>query len=263
MSGHIWQYASQFPPTYDAAPVLDQIFSDFKYAGIEGVELMDINLKMPNAVKNLRSLIKKYKLPVTGTSFEAAMWDRGQHAQIVLDAELVIRGLKEIGGRNFGISVGYKPGIKTESELDAQAEVLIKILKMCRKNGILPNLHNHTYEVANGMHDLKGTLERVPELKLGPDVAHLYRAGVDPVEFIKIYGDRMVYLHLRDHYRDGLWTEAIGDGDMDFQEISNTLEEVGFKGDVAIELSFEGIPERALRENWKRSRKKVGEVFGW
>src|SRR5690606_22831236 len=56
ISGHLWQYASRFPPTHDTTPILDNIFNDFKYAGIEGVELMDINLRVPNAVENLKAL---------------------------------------------------------------------------------------------------------------------------------------------------------------------------------------------------------------
>lgn len=263
VSGHLWQYASTYRPTHDSTPILDLIFSDFKYAGLEGVELMDVNLKHNDAVENLSRLIKQYDLPVTGTSFEAAMWDRKQHPQIVENVELVTSRLNQIGGKNFGISVGYKPDKKTEAELDAQADVLEKIQEICKKNNILPNLHNHTYEVADNMHDLKGTLARVQDIKLGPDLAHLFRAGVDPVEFVYTFGKKIVYLHLRDHKEDKSWTEAIGEGVIDFPAIAQALKDVGFSGSAAIELSFEGTPVRPLKENWKLSREYVKEVFGW
>jgi sugar phosphate isomerase/epimerase len=263
LSGHLWQYASKYRPTHDCTPILDQVFSDFKYAGLEGVELMDVNLKYKDSVANLSGLIEKYNLPVTGTSFEAAMWDRQQHEQIEQDVELVALRLNQVGGENFGISVGYKPVKKTEQELDAQAEILKKILKICGKNKIVPNLHNHTYEVADNMHDLKGTLARVPGIKLGPDLAHLYRAGVDPVEFINKYGPKIEYLHLRDHKADKSWTEAIGEGVIDFPGIAQALKDARFKGSAAIELSFEGTPVRTLKDNLKLSRNYIREVFGW
>ena len=43
--GHLWVYASRYPPDWDCTPILEQVFSDFKYAGIEGVEMMETNLR--------------------------------------------------------------------------------------------------------------------------------------------------------------------------------------------------------------------------
>lgn len=263
VSGHLWQYASKFPPTYDCTPILDTIFSDFRYAGIRGVELMDVLLKHKDAQRNFERLREKYDVQVTGTSFEAPMWNREEHPRIQKDFELIAKTLKRIGGKNVGFSVGYKPEKKTPSELDAQGEILQELLGICSELSLEPNLHNHTYEVADDMYDLRGTLTRVKDLKLGPDVAHLYRAGVDPEDFIRQFGDRISYLHLRDHNADKTWTEAVGEGVIDFRGIANALKDVGFTGDAAIELSFEGIPVRPLRENWKISRDFVREVFCW
>lgn len=53
------------------------------------------------------------------------------------------------------------------------------------------------------MHDFKGTIKKVPYLKLGPDLNWLVRAEIDPVWFIKTYGDKMVYMHIRDQSADG------------------------------------------------------------
>ena len=72
------------------------------------------------------------------------------------------------------------------------------------------NLHNHTYEVENQLHDLKGTLARIPDVKLGPDLNWLIRGGVDPVQFIHDHGEQIVFLHLHDQKADGKWSEAMG-----------------------------------------------------
>ncbi|MDB5019730.1 MAG: hypothetical protein JWQ28_857, partial [Pedobacter sp.] len=32
LSGHIWVYASKYPPNWDSTPVIEQAFSDFSYA---------------------------------------------------------------------------------------------------------------------------------------------------------------------------------------------------------------------------------------
>ena len=263
VNGHLWIYASKFPPDWDASPVLEQVFSDFKYAGIEGLEVMEVNLRHADAVSHFRALIEKYDLPVTGTSYGADMWDRSQQQKILEDVELVVERLSQLGGKNFGITVGNARRIKTEEELDAQAEVLKGILKICHGRDVLPNMHNHTFEVENALHDLKGTVSRVPDLKLGPDLNWLIRGGVDPVSFIRTYGDKIVYLHIRDQRDDGLWTEYVGEGVTDFHAIAGALEEVGFDGEAAIELASDEPPKNPMRENWKKSREFVREVFGW
>lgn len=261
--GHLWVYASRFPPDWDCTPILDQVFSDFSYAGIDGVEMMESNLRHDDIVVRVGELIEKYKVPVTGSSYFGDMWDAQQHQRILEDAEMVLERLRQLGGRTFGITVGDAGRVKTEKELDAQADLLKKIMTVCDQNEVEPNIHNHTFEVENDLHDLKGILARVPEIKLGPDLNWLVRGGVDPVWFIRTYGKQMVYMHIRDQTADGVWTEAVGEGVIDFPAIADALREVNFSGRAAIELAFDKPPEREVRENWKMSREYVRKVFGW
>ncbi|MEJ7676681.1 MAG: sugar phosphate isomerase/epimerase family protein [Segetibacter sp.] len=260
---HCWVYASRYPPDWDCTPILHDVFSDLKYAGFQGVELMEIILRHDDAVSRLRELSQQYSLPVTGTSYNANMWKKDEHQKILEDIELVVGRLHAAGGTMLGITVGDAKHIKTEDELDAQAELLKKIIAICNKNQVEPNLHNHTFEVTNGLHDLKGTLARIPDFKLGPDLNWLVRGGVDPVWFIKTYGHQMVYMHIRDQKADGKWTEAVGEGVTDFPAISKALKEINYKGRAAVELAFDAPPTRAVKEDWKQSREYVRKVFGW
>ncbi len=264
VGAHPWVYAAT-QPKYDIYPILDQIFADMKYAGLEGIELMHTALRPGGAVERIGALSQKHGLPVIGTSLGGEMWDRRRHAEILADAELVIPRLAKLGGKTLGTSVGSARGVKTPEQLDAQAEVLRKIVAICKSNGVVLNLHNHTYEVENGMHDLKGTLARVPNVKLGPDLNWLLRGGVDPVEFIRRYSGRIVFLHLRDQKSDGKWSEAMGEGSMDYAAIGKALRQVGFSGPAVIELAHEGgfRPTRPLRESLKMSRDFVRKTLGW
>ncbi len=267
VNGHLWVYASKFPPNWDATPVLETVFSDLSYARMDGLEIMEGQLRHDDSVKRLRDLIKKYHLPVSGSSYGVgfSMWDKSQHQTILEDIGLVIPKLGEIGGKTFGISVGGKDRLKTEQELDDQTELLIKIRRICEDHGIEANLHNHTYEVENDMHDLKGTLARIPDFKLGPDLNWLIRGGIDPVEFINTFGEQIVYLHIRDQYQDGTWTEFVGQGDTNFEAIATALKAQNFSGQAAIELAFPNdfIPKNELREDWKMSREFARKTFGW
>jgi sugar phosphate isomerase/epimerase len=267
VNGHLWVYASKFPPNWDVTPNLETVFADLSYAGIDGVELMESTLRYDDSVKRINGFIKKYNLPVAGTSYGVGfnMWDVNHHRKILDSVRIVLPRLRQVNGKRFGISVGDAKHVKTEQELDAQADILKKILAVCNDNGIEANLHNHTYEVNNNLHDLKGTLARIPDIKLGPDLNWLIRAGIDPVDFINTYGKQITYLHIRDQYADGKWTEYVGQGVTDFPAIAKALQEQNFRGDVAIELAFPGdlTPINPLKDDWKISREYVRKTFGW
>ncbi|GAA4433215.1 hypothetical protein GCM10023091_06410 [Ravibacter arvi] len=265
VGAHLWVYASAYPPDWDCTPRLEEIFDDMRYAGIEGLEVMDVLLRRNGNPQTLRELSQKYKVRILGTSYSADIWNQALRTRILDDVALVTERLQECGGKTFGISVGTPRRKKTVEELDAQALTLKEIYAICSRHGIVANLHNHTYEVENDLYDLKGTLARLPESKLGPDLAWLVRAGVDPVEFIRKYHRNMVYLHLRDQDQSANWTEAMGEGNINFDAIARVLKEVNYSGPATIELAFpKGFtPTRPLRESWKISRGLVREKFGW
>lgn len=265
ISAHIWVYASAYPPNWDAYGDMERIFSDLHEAGLNGVEIMEVNLRHDDAVTHMGALSKKYSLPITGASYGAAMWDASKHAEILDDVTVVVKRLGKLGGKTLGISVGDAGHLKTEAELDAQAALLKEIMRVCGESGVEPNLHNHTYEVANNMHDLNGTLARIPAIKLGPDLNWLIRGGVDPVAFIKMHGKQIVYMHIRDQYADGTWTEYVGQGVTNFGAIADALRSVDFHGRAAIELAFPAhyVPKNPLAEDWKRSVDYVRRTFGW
>ena len=114
------------------------------------------------------------------------------------------RGMVNAGAarmaRHYGIP-SMCGGLSSDAkQLDAQADLLRKIMALGKTHGVTPNLHNHTYEVVDNLHDLKGTLARIPDVKLGPDLNWLVRGGVDPVAFIRQYGKQIVFDILGDLY---------------------------------------------------------------
>lgn len=263
IGAHLWVYASKFPPPFDCTPILETVFSDLSTAGIQGVELMDVNLRHDNAVKYISNLIQKFDLPVTGTSFGGNLWDKPLHAGIMSAIELIVPRLKKLNGKTFGVSVGNAGRIKTEAQLDNQATILEKIIRVCDDHDIELNLHNHTYEVENDLHDLNGTLSRIPSIKLGPDINWLIRGGIDPVWFINTYGKQISYIHIRDQDAKAVWTAYVGSGVTDFDAIFKALKKNNFKGDLAIELAYPKDYENkiSLTEAWKLSYDFVEKTY--
>jgi sugar phosphate isomerase/epimerase len=268
VGGHPWVYAAKLP-NFDITPVLPQIFADMSYAGLAGIELMHEAMHADDAVARIGELSRRHELPVIGMSFGGDMWNREVHRIILEDASLKIPRLAKLGGRTLGTSVGpIRWGLKipkSQQQLDDQAELLRKLIALCEEHGVVLNLHNHTYEVENNMHDLGGTLARIPGIKLGPDLNWLVRGGVDPVAFIRQYASQIVFMHLRDQGKDGRWVEAMGEGVTDFVAIGRALHDINYKGDAVIELAHERdfTPTRPLRESLRISREFVRQSMGY
>ena len=262
VGAHLWVFAAG-QPGYDAYPVLDDVFAQMGTAGLDGIELMHLVLLHSDSVARIRELSKRHKLPVIGSSWSANLWDAATHEAALAQAAVVVERLQAVGGRTLGLSVGDAGRKKTEAEFDAQAKALRQVMRLCGEHGVVPNLHNHVYEVRDQEHDLNGTLARIPEIKLGPDLGWLFRAKVDPVDFIRRRGRQMVFAHLRNEKADGKWPEDLREGVIDYKAIGQALHEVQFRGDLMIELAHEkGFPvSRPLGESIRLSRQYVRSVM--
>ena len=106
-----------------------------------------------------------------------------------------------------------------------------------------------------------------PELvKLCLDTHWVYRGSgnnVDRVyEVVERYGPRVAELHLRQS-RDGVWTECMEDGDIDYKRVAAGLQMQGVKPLIVLEQAVEkGTPNTMdALESHRRSREYVERVF--
>ncbi len=264
VGAHVWVYANH-QPGYDVSPILSQIFSDISYAGFDGVETMEHPLRSTVYTKQIKELIDQYKIKLIGSSYTGQMWNKDLYNKIFEDVDLIFTNMASVGGKTFGVTVGEPKGrVKTEDEFDNQANLLRKIISLGKEKGIVLNLHNHTAEVENKMYDLRGTLKRIPDINLGPDLNWLLRAGIDPIVFLKEFRKQIVYLHLRDQLINGKWPESMGEGNVNFKEIADTLNEINFNGVATIELAHENgfVPTRPIKESLKMSRDFMRKTMG-
>jgi sugar phosphate isomerase/epimerase len=262
VGAHLWVYAAK-QPGYDPTPVLEQVFTELGRASLDGIELMHSALLHDDSVARVNELSKRNRLSIIGTSWSGNLWDATRVEADVEQVRTVVDRLAKVRGRTLGISVGDARRKKTDDEFDTQAAALRRIMKICADHGVVPNLHNHIYEVRDGEHDLNGTLARIPGIKLGPDLGWLFRAKVDPVDFIRRRGRQMVFTHLRNELASGKWPEDLTEGVIDYAAIGQALRDVQFSGDLMIELAHERDfqPTRSLGESVRISRDYVRQVM--
>ncbi len=94
--------------------------------------------------------------------------------------------------------------------------------------------------------DFERVLGEIPDPRLGVcvDTGHLHSAGVDTVEFIQRFATRLYSVHLKDHV--GAVSVGIGRGEIDLAAEVAALLEIGYTGDLTVELEVED-PENLPR----------------
>lgn len=67
-----------------------------------------------------------------------------------------------------------------------------------------------------------------------PDVGHIAKGGMDPLEIIQKYRNRVNLIHYKDMYPDGRWA-ATGEGAIHFKEITQYLVDTNYTGWIIME----------------------------
>lgn len=131
------------------------------------------------------------------------------------------------------------------------AEGLAKAVQRCRERGYDPTFHHHTATYIEAQWEIERLLE-VSDVGLCLDTGHLLLGRGEPVTAIRDWGDRINQVHLKDARLDRLeeivseaapvqeiWRRqafcALGDGDIDVQQVLETLSEINYSGWLVVE----------------------------
>ncbi len=128
----------------------------------------------------------------------------------------------------------------------------------CREHGVTLCYHNHAHEIVHDMFGLGYILrETDPQnVKLNIDTYWVARGGQDPAGVIRLLGDRVGYLHLKDMLADGSFGE-VGAGTLDWPAIRAAAEGAGVRicvveqdRTVRTPLESSTMSRRFLRTHW-------------
>lgn len=161
------------------------------------------------------------------------------------------------------------PENKTDTELITQAQNLDKLGAELRQRGLKLAYHTHDVEMRAGArefhHSLLATDPTTVSLCL--DAHWVYRgAGNSQValfDVVKLYGKRIVEVHLRQS-KNEIWTETFtADGDIDYSRLARELKTLGVKPQLVIEQCLEEKTPVVLGavEAHKQDLKNASAVF--
>jgi sugar phosphate isomerase/epimerase len=132
--------------------------------------------------------------------------------------------------------------------------------------GVRFALEVHPTEIAFDIYTAKRALEAIgnrPEFGFNFDPSHLIWQGVDPVEFIREFPDRIYHMHVKDaivtlNGRSGILASHLNFGDarrgwdfrspgrggVNFEEIIRALNKVNYTGPLSVEWEDSGMERK-------------------
>lgn len=139
----------------------------------------------------------------------------------------------------------------TGAALEELRVTLLEMAEIARAYGLRPTVHPHAGGYIEFADEIQWVVDAT-ELDLCLDTGHLYFAGIDPVEAIERYGDRVTHVHLKDvspparrkvvERRLDFWQAVampifcpMGQGGVDLSGVLSALDRIQYDGYAVLE----------------------------
>lgn len=207
----------------------DECLAEVTASGLQGLEP---GIGDPSELDTLVPLLKKHGLEMRSIYMNSDLHTSAQADASIARIVAVARRAAEAGTRimvtNPSPLQWGGQADKTDAQLETQAAALNRLGGELRKLGVTLAYHNHDMELRCAArefhHMMVGTdPERVT---LCLDAHWIYRGASNSAvalwDIVKLYGRRVSELHIRQS-RDQIWTEVLGEGDIDYARLVTLL----------------------------------------
>ncbi len=226
---------------------LDAGLADIKKAGLDGIELP---LGAPETLEKQAELLKKHGLQARSFYVGPPMHDERSEqsiASVLASAEKA----KELFNTQIIVINPQPQKNKTDAMLRHQAAALEQLGRRLHEKGMTLAYHFHAVELENAAREFHHMLCNTEphHLTLCYDAHWMFRgsgnSAVAVLDAVTLYGARISEIHLRQSV-DGVWTEAFGEGDIDYPAMVKMLREVGAKPLLVLEQAVEAQSPKTL-----------------
>ena len=200
--------------------------------------------------KEMKALLDKYHL-------------EGISAHIKID-EIIpqLDYIDEIGIKS--VYIPWMSGDDLKNNMDALVEQIKKVKKELDKRGVVFGYHNHDQEYKNGEDLVKQLLDKTKGFYSEIDTYWVKMAGLDPVEKMKEYGDRLKCLHIKELKTVGVKTDpnpVVGEGCVGFKEIFDLGNKMGIQLAILEVEGFPCEPAEYLKRSYENMKKLSNKIL--
>ncbi len=223
----------------------NQAIEDIAALGYPGIQLRANILGEYPDPHALKDMLGKHNLTFVALSSGNALLDPVQERTMLQTHAVHARYLHEAGGKYLQIVGTFAQKTYTASDYKREGTLLTEIGKRAADYGIQTGFHNHMGSIGQTPEQVDAILDAADPryVKLELDTGHYAQAGGDSAAAIRKYGDRLLFLHLKDVQTastpDGFQFVELGQGRVNFVEIFDALRSVHFRGWGVVELDGE------------------------
>ncbi len=154
----------------------------------------------------------------------------------------------------------------TADDHKRMGRLLTELGKRCQDHGVKLGYHNHMGNLGESPNEVSAVLGAADHRYVGLelDTAHWAAAGGDPVEAVRQYHDKILFVHLKDLARnvDGrpYRFREPGSGELDIKGVLTALDAAAFEGWVIVELDYQTAPNRSAKESAVVARNYLSSI---
>jgi inosose dehydratase len=246
-------------------PPWQRVLDEIAEAGCRRLELGPVGY-LPQDPDVLRGELDSRGLSAVGTFLFQPISRPEAEQEVLAVAARTCQLISEMGGRHLVIvdqpsterAASAGQGDRARRLDDPQwvgyVDRLLRIAEQAQSRGVRAVLHPHAGTYVEFADEIDAVFARVPAESMGMclDTGHLAYAGVDIVEVVHRYRDRIEHVHLKDvdgteltvsiATARGFWESIeagifcpVGQGMVDFPAFIEALAEIGYRGSATIE----------------------------
>jgi len=258
LSTGLWSHLQPWPFT----DILD-LMKDTGFIGVRLTGFPGILKKYGISATQLEREVSKRNLHVVTISFTGPLHDAARRQAVLDAARTAMRFLANFGAKHLVVFSPGRSGVGADTAA-AFRELCVRcnqIGELAGEMGFTAGMHNHLDQMVQTPDEVRRFMSLTdPKLfGLSPDTAHLHLAGVNVLDTLESYKERIRFLD----YKDAKWTAPaadwvedngkaysstskqarflssiydLGDGEIDFPSCHRILRSVSYGGWICVDL---------------------------
>jgi inosose dehydratase len=231
-----------------------QAIDDIAAVGFHGIQLRSNSIAEFGSPAAVRDLLSQRELKFVALSSGNLLSDPGVSKKSIAEHTAHAKFLRDAGGLYLQV-IDSRPKNRavTSSDYKQLGKALTELGKRTADLGIPLGYHNHMGSLGERPEELDQIMAasdpRYAKLEL--DIAHYFQGGGDPVKAIEKFGDRLLFMHIKDVERLSEGKDPqhsyrfveLGQGLVDVPAVFEALHKVNFRGWAVVEL--DDLPQNA------------------
>jgi inosose dehydratase len=219
---------------------IDHMAKIASQAGFEGLEPINLQLGPYWDAALLRDTMDKFNLKLSSLTL-ACEWLQPQETDAERkEADRLIE-LARACGPDTVVMLVQMPGADRQNLAERQRNLMFNINNVAKRvadKGLIATYHPNSPDgsVWRVREDYDKLLPMLDSkfIKWTPDVGHIAKGGMDPVQLVRQYRELVNHFHFKDMDTSGEWA-LMGEGSIDFKTIVQDMVDTGYDGWIVFE----------------------------